>query len=176
MSAGFLEPLEASSLLLVEISAGMIADQFPATRDAMDIVAKRFNHTFLYRWERIIDFLKLHYMLSKRNDSAFWIDNRDTSTIPQSLQEQLTLWQFQPPWHSDFEHAVEVFPAASYQYVLYGMGFYTKPNELGMSQAYQQRASALRQKNSQQVQQMLKNLPDNRGLINKIHQFGMQRV
>lgn len=176
LSAGFLEPLEASSLLLVEISAAMIADQFPATRDAMDIVAKRFNHTFLYRWERIIDFLKLHYMLSKRDDSAFWIDNRDTTTIPQSLQEQLTLWQFQPPWHNDFEHAVEVFPAASYQYVLYGMGFYTKPNELGMSQAYQQKASALRQKNSQQVQQMLKNLPDNRGLINKIHQFGMQRV
>lgn len=176
LSAGFLEPLEASSLLLVEISASMIAEQFPANRQAMDIVAKRFNSTFLYRWERIIDFLKLHYMLTKRNDSDFWIDNRDPATIPQSLQDQLTLWQYQPPWHNDFEHAVEVFPAASYQYVLYGMGFYTQHNELGMSEGYQHKARGLRQKNSQQCQQMLKNLPTNRALLDKIHQYGLQKV
>lgn len=176
LSAGFLEPLEASSLLLVEISASMIADQFPATRDAMEIVAQRFNSTFLYRWDRIIDFLKLHYMLSKRNDSAFWIDNRDSASIPQSLQDQLTLWQYQPPWHNDFEHAIEVFPAASYQYVLYGMGFDTQASALGMSEVYKQKASSLRQKNTQQIQQMLKTLPSNRALINKIHQYGLQKV
>ena len=176
LSAGFLEPLEASSLLLVEISASMIAEQFPANREAMNIIANRFNRTFLYRWERIIDFLKLHYTLTKRNDSDFWIDNRDPATIPQSLQDQLTLWQYQPPWHNDFEHAVEVFPAASYQYVLYGMGFYTQHHELSMSEGYQQKALSLRQKNSQQCQQMLKNLPSNRALLDKIHQYGLQKV
>ena len=39
MSAGFLEPLEASALVLIELSAGMIADRLPATREAMDITA-----------------------------------------------------------------------------------------------------------------------------------------
>jgi len=82
LAAGFLEPLEASALVLVELSASMIAEQLPANRAVMDIVAKRFNDTFSYRWQRIIDFLKLHYMLSKREDSAFWRDNRDSHTIP----------------------------------------------------------------------------------------------
>ena len=66
MSAGFIEPLEASALVLVELSAAMIAEQLPANRKTMDLVAKRFNDKFLYRWDRIIDFLKLHYILSQR--------------------------------------------------------------------------------------------------------------
>ena len=75
LSAGFIEPLEASALALVELSAAMLSDQMPATRDAMDIVARRFNDSFTYRWERVIDFLKLHYVLTQRTDSAFWRDN-----------------------------------------------------------------------------------------------------
>ena len=87
MSAGFIEPLEASALVLVELSAGMIADQLPANRQVMDLVAKRFNKKFLYRWERIIDFLKLHYILTQRTDSDYWKDNCEASTIPDSLQD-----------------------------------------------------------------------------------------
>ena len=64
LSAGFLEPLEASALVLVELSAAMISEQLPANRGVMDIVAKRFNEKFRYRWDRIIDFLKLHYILT----------------------------------------------------------------------------------------------------------------
>ena len=85
LSAGFLEPLEASALVLVELSASMVAKQLPVTREAMDIVAKRFNEKFRYRWDRIIDFLKLHYLLSQRTDSDFWIDNRKQETIPDQL-------------------------------------------------------------------------------------------
>lgn len=97
LSAGFLEPLEASALVLIEMSANMIADQLPANRNAMSIVAKRFNQTHLRRWQQIIDFLKLHYVLSQRRDTEFWRDNKVTDTIPLSLQEQLSLWQHQPP-------------------------------------------------------------------------------
>ncbi|MBT8131480.1 MAG: tryptophan 7-halogenase, partial [Gammaproteobacteria bacterium] len=50
MSAGFLEPLEASALVLAELSAEMISEQLPATRETMEIVARRFNEKFLYRW------------------------------------------------------------------------------------------------------------------------------
>ena len=64
LSAGFVEPLEASSLALVELSADMLASQFPHNKQAMPLLAKRFNQTFLYRWQRVIDFLKLHYYLN----------------------------------------------------------------------------------------------------------------
>ncbi|MCF2946985.1 tryptophan 7-halogenase [Paraglaciecola aquimarina] len=176
LSAGFLEPLEASALLLVEISAEMVAEQFPANRKTMDIVSKRFNETFLYRWQRIIDFLKLHYMLNKRNDSQFWIDHRDPATIPESLKDMLALWQFQTPWHEDFTYAKEVFPAASYQYVLYGMGFETATSPLGMSDSSKHNADILFNRNIAQANKLVSSLPSNRELLKKIRQYGMQTI
>lgn len=176
LSAGFLEPLEASALLLIEISATMISEQFPATREAMDIIARRYNETTHYRWDRIIDFLKLHYTISSRTDSDFWIDNRNPDTIPDSLQELMTLWRYQYPWHDDFDRAVEVFPAASYQYVLYGMGFRTDPSHLYMSESNRDTAAKHFVENEKIAHQMVAALPSNRELLNKIREYGLQRV
>ncbi|MDO6641667.1 tryptophan 7-halogenase [Shewanella sp. 5_MG-2023] len=176
LSAGFLEPLEASALLLVEISANMIAQQLPANRACMDIVAKRFNQTFTYRWERIIDFLKLHYMLTQRDDSQFWIDNRHPDTIPQSLKTLLSLWKYHIPSDNDFIHATEVFPAASYQYVLYGMGFKTKASHRGLADTAQKDAALLFQKVASDTSQLSAHLMSNRELLKLINQYGLQRV
>lgn len=125
MAAGFIEPLEASALVMVELAAMYIRDQLPHHTGVMPIVAKRFNELQTYRWNRIVDFLKLHYVLSKR-DSAFWRDNRDPETISETLKESLQLWQYHVPYKRDFLHKEEIFPTASYQYILYGMGFHTE--------------------------------------------------
>ena len=69
LAAGFLEPLESSAIVLVELSAKLIAEQMPANREVMDIVAARFNDVNHYRWGRIIDFLKLHYVLTQRTEA-----------------------------------------------------------------------------------------------------------
>ena len=121
LSAGFLEPLEASAIVLIELSLDALIDNFPANREAMDIQAKRFNRLFAYRWDRLIDFLKLHYVLSSRSE-PYWQDQRQARTIPDSLSDLLAIWRDQPPSSFDFPEMDEVFPAASYQYVLYGMG------------------------------------------------------
>src|SRR5690625_7188998 len=92
----------------------------------MNIYAMFFIVTSLYRWDRIIDFLKLHYILTRRTDNTFWTDNQDPDTIPDSLKELMELWRYQHPWDHDFTNRREVFPAASYQYVLYGMGVRTE--------------------------------------------------
>ena len=126
LSAGFIEPLEASAIVLVELSLRALADNFPASRAAMDIHADRFNDLFRYRWERIVDFLKLHYVLSRREE-PYWLAQRDPATIPPRLAEQLTLWRDQPPSSWDFPQVDEIFSAASQQYVLYGMGFPAPP-------------------------------------------------
>ena len=176
LAAGFLEPLEASALVLIELSASMISDQLPVNRTTMDIVAKRFNDKFLYRWDRIIDFLKLHYILSKRTDSDFWIDNRNPDTIPDSLQESMELWKYQYPWHNDFTQTDEVFPAASYQYVLYGMGFRTEASERSRA-SYDERVAEQEFLMNQKItQKYVANLPSNRELIGKIHKYGMQKL
>jgi hypothetical protein len=175
LSGGFLEPLEASALVLIELSADMIGAMMPATRETMDIVARRFNETTRYRWGRIIDFLKLHYVLSQRTDSKFWIDNRHPGSIPESLQEQLELWRYRAPGDQDFTSNYEMFPAASYQYVLFGMGFKMdtqwSPPERDAGSA--QRAFA---QNAALKGKWTKALPGNRELINKIKEFGLQKI
>ena len=66
-------------------------------------------------------------MLTKRTDSAFWRDNVDPASIPERLQKLLRLWKYQSPGFLDeFDRLDEVFPASSYQYILYGMGFRTE--------------------------------------------------
>lgn len=122
LSAGFLEPLEASAIVLIELSLEALVDNFPATRGAMDVHARRFNALFSYRWDRIVEFLKLHYVLSRREE-PYWRDHRAAETIPPALADLLQIWPHQPPSAYDLPAANEVFPAASYQYVLYGMGF-----------------------------------------------------
>lgn len=126
MSAGFLEPLEASALVLVELAANTISLHLPATRYGMDAVAKVYNERFRFRWDRIIDFLKLHYALSRRSDSAFWRENREDRTVPESLRDLLALWRHQAPVNNGFLSPYDLFPAASYQYILYGMGYPTE--------------------------------------------------
>lgn len=176
LAAGFLEPLEASALVLVELSAAMIAEQLPANRAVMDLLAKRFNQTFLYRWDRIIDFLKLHYILTKRTDNGFWIDNCDPATIPDSLRELLQLWRYHPPFDHDFSSNNEVFPAASYQYVLYGMGFESDLSQVQHTLTMDSFADEQFDLNQRNIQQVLARLPSNRDLLNKIKQFGLQKI
>ena len=86
----------------------------------MPIHAERFNRLFSLRWRRIADFLKLHYVLSRR-DEPYWRAQRDPATISPELATLLDLWRDQPPSAYDFPLAEEIFPAASHQYVYYGM-------------------------------------------------------
>jgi len=176
LAGGFLEPLESSAIVLVELSAKLLAEQMPACREVMDIVARRFNDVTMYRWGRIIDFLKLHYVLTKRTDSAFWRDNVDPATVPDRLKDLLTLWRYQSPWYFDeFDRLEEVFPAASYQYVLYGMGFETEvaPED---TEDTALTASRLLKENERITVEMSARLPKNRELLNKIYQYGLQPI
>lgn len=172
LAAGFLEPLEASALVLIELSADYIANAMPATRGAMDFVARRFNTMTRYRWDRVIEFLKLHYVLSERDDSAFWRDNRDPATIPQDLQDQLELWRHTPPGEHDFASAHEMFPAASYHYVLYGMGFRTAsaPARLARRDA----AMDAFAQNAAMKRKLAGMMPTNRALLNKLRDYRFQ--
>ena len=174
-SAGFLEPLEASALAMVELSAATLADALPANRAAMDIAARRYNDAFLYRWERVIDFLKLHYILSKRDDSDYWRDNRRPASIPPRLQELLTLWRHVPPSRYDLHRIEEVFPAASYQYVLYGMGFETEYGDGLRRSDRPQLADACFREAQELTRNMLAGLPSNRELIAHIKRHGLAR-
>lgn len=168
MSSGFLEPLEASALVMVEMAANTICAHLPATRETMDIVAEKYNENFVFRWERVIDFLKLHYVLSKRDDSAFWIDNRKEDSIPESLKKLLHLWRYQSPSKNGFLSPYDLFPAASYQYILYGMGYETQPCHLDSSPSMAREAEMQLQKVRERKNKVPDLLPSNRAILNAI--------
>ena len=134
LSAGFIEPLEASAIVLIELSLKALADNFPQSRAGMEIHAARFNELFRYRWDRIVEFLKLHYVPSQRTE-PYWQAQRAPETIPPRLAECLTLWREHSPSAWDFPRVDEMFPAASQQYVLHGMGVPVPVPQSGAPQA-----------------------------------------
>ena len=163
-SAGFLEPLEASALVMIELAAAHIAQQLPARLSAMDAVSRHYNRTFYAKWQRIIDFLKLHYVLSQRDDSEYWRAMRDLSGASEQLNDWLIQWRQRPLSLHDFMYSDEIFPLASYQYILYGMGFVGDFNARLTPEAVQKTEHFLKI-NEQRKQQQLAGLPENRAFI-----------
>lgn len=123
LAGGFLEPLESTGVVLIEAAVGMIAELFPR-QGPVDLPARRFNELMAARYANIVNFLKLHYCLSRRPE-PFWRDNADPATIPERLGELLEQWRYRPPSRFDFMLEVESFAFFNYQYILYGMGFQT---------------------------------------------------
>ena len=166
MAAGFVEPLEATAIMLIELSSRYIAENIPADKSLLPVTEKRFNQQMNYRWQRIIDFLKLHYMLTKRPE-PYWQAHCDEKFIPESLKEDLAVWATRGPITEDFNSAMELFPAASYQYVLYGMEFKPDFNQKGYLYQQSKQAQQILMRNKQITEQMLQTLPPHREYINK---------
>ena len=91
LASGFLEPLESTSIYLIQAAITGLLEHFPdgaiepAERDAL-------NREIDYEYDRIRDFLILHYNATERSDSDFWNHVR-TMDIPASLAEKMELWR-----------------------------------------------------------------------------------
>ena len=163
LSAGFLEPLESSGIGLIEAAAYLIGYMFPADGNFAPI-ARTFNEMMSARFERIVDFLKLHYALSRR-DEPFWRDNADPSSWTPTLRDKLALWRARPPHRLDFVTDLEMYPPSSWQYVLYGMGYRT---DLAHARAAWPRMADARAEFAaieQVAGRALADLPDHRALV-----------
>jgi hypothetical protein len=86
------------------------------------------------------------------------------------------MWRYRSPWHQDAGAVDDLFPTASYQYILYGMGFNTMARQTCSYQQSQRQAAALFQKNAARATQLQKALPGNRELLNKVREFGFQKL
>lgn len=90
LSSGFIEPLESTSIYLVEIGIGRLIEYFP-DRDFAPSLAAEYNRLMSQSFESIRDFILLHYHASRR-DGAFW-DYFRTLDLPDRLRHQIELFK-----------------------------------------------------------------------------------
>ncbi|MFG6428353.1 tryptophan halogenase family protein [Roseateles sp. LYH14W] len=91
LAGGFLEPLESTSIHLVQQTIQLLIDFFPDRGfSAADV--DEFNAQSRFHWERIRDFIVLHYHVNQRDDSAFWRDCAHMA-VPDTLRQKMALYK-----------------------------------------------------------------------------------
>lgn len=166
LAQGFVEPLEATSILLTDFSADLLARNFPRCRDDIITSISYCNKVVNYAWERTIDFIKLHYCISDRKDSDFWLDNQKMETLSDDLRERLELWRRRPPQKVDFFSRFDLFDAENFLYVLYGMKFKTMP--LALTEKEVSKSGALIKDNEMLVNKVAANLLRHRDWLKEL--------
>jgi tryptophan halogenase len=117
LAGGFLEPLESTSIHLVQSGIARLMSLFPTRRfDQLEI--DRYNRATAQEYVDIRDFLVLHYKATERNDSAFW-DYCRTLEPPEGLRYKMDMFRLNGRIFREHE---ELFTETSWLAVMIGQG------------------------------------------------------
>ncbi|HLJ37723.1 MAG TPA: tryptophan halogenase family protein [Steroidobacteraceae bacterium] len=117
LAGGFLEPLESTAIFLAQSGITRLVQLFPR-RDFDPVLERTYNAQAQFEYERIRDFLILHYCATEREDSELWRYCRSMS-IPESLREYVRLFADAGRF---FRNGTELFAVTSWVQVMLGQG------------------------------------------------------
>jgi tryptophan halogenase len=124
LSSGFLEPLESTSIHLIQTAIHRLLALFP-TADFSEHDIAEYNLQSRTEYEDIRDFIIAHYKVTRRGGEPFW-DHVRTMDIPDSLAERLALFGSSARF---FQHSkLELFAEESWVQVLIGQGLDARPD------------------------------------------------
>ena len=91
LSQGFIEPLEATALHLVQTAVETFIEDYQQG-NFTDRYQQRFNKSVRQRFDSTRDYIVAHYKLNTRNDTEYWRANRDNKQLSQSLNQIMNAW------------------------------------------------------------------------------------
>ncbi|GAB2501722.1 tryptophan 7-halogenase [Pseudoxanthomonas sangjuensis] len=115
LASGFMEPLESTSIHLIQMGIVRLLDLFP-DRGCDPVLAERYNRAVDFDYDRIRDFIVLHYKATERDDTPFWRHCREMP-VPDELQEKIALFRHSGRFYRDGE---EFFAMHSWVQVMLG--------------------------------------------------------
>jgi len=121
LSSGFLEPLESTSIHLIQSAIVRLMKMFP-NRGISEAQVAAYNAESKDEFETIRDFIILHYHVNQRDDSDFWRDMRQMA-IPHRLEQKLALFT---ETAAIFNDANDIFRDSSWLQVMLGQGIVPK--------------------------------------------------
>lgn len=162
LASGFMEPLESTSIALIQSGISAIHKYFPFN-GVQQIEVAEANRFSQLEFERIRDFLILHYKGSQRDDSDFWRYCQNMS-IPESLQHKIELYKARGHL---IKHEAESFEDASWLSIYSGLeifaGDYDKRSDVIALQELKERFTNMQQL----IQQGVKQMPSHAHFIEK---------
>lgn len=136
LASGFMEPLESTSIHLVQTAIAKLSAFFPANGiDQADV--DEFNRHCDLEYDNIRDFLIAHYNVTSRDDTPFWNYCR-TMSIPETLQRKLDVFAANG---RVFREGNELFAEPSWIQCLYGQGLHPRGYH-GLADTYPQEVVA----------------------------------
>lgn len=121
LSAGFLEPLESTSIYLIQMGISRFISLYPDNRLA-PVVQKEYNSQMGLLFDQVRDFIILHYCATERDDTPFWAYCKNMS-LPESLVQKIELFR---EAGRIFRYEDELFSKNSWTAVLFGQGVFPK--------------------------------------------------
>ena len=162
LASGFLEPLESTSIHLIQRGVIRLLQMFPYS-GVVESERDEFNRQMDSEFRFIRDFIILHYHVTERTDSAFWRRCRDME-IPGKLKDRLDLFR---DTGLVFEAEFDIFRENSWTQVMMGQGIEPQSYHPIVDMMGEQELRRFMQVQGQRVDHVLKQLPTHQQFIDR---------